>query len=47
MHDLVPIASSREWTATLPDARLLTITCAGHYLWIENPEIFSLLLLSF
>ena len=40
MDDLIPFASSHEWVATLPDARLLTIVGAGHYPWLEDPETF-------
>ncbi|GAC1347522.1 MAG: alpha/beta hydrolase [Ktedonobacteraceae bacterium] len=40
IDDLVPLASSREWAAVIPDSRLFTIAGAGHYPWLEAPEIF-------
>ena len=33
-----PYGGAREWSAQLPDARLLTLPQAGHALWIEAPE---------
>lgn len=40
LEDLVLLETSREWAAVLPDARLLTITGAGHYPHLEAPEMF-------
>jgi pimeloyl-ACP methyl ester carboxylesterase len=40
MEDLIPLASSREWVATLPCARLFTMAGIGHYPWIEDPASF-------
>jgi len=39
-EDLIPLASSREWASTLPNARLLVIPGAGHFPHLEAPEIF-------
>jgi pimeloyl-ACP methyl ester carboxylesterase len=39
-EDAVPLAASRDWAATLPDARLLVIPAAGHFPWAESPETF-------
>jgi proline iminopeptidase len=39
-EDLIPMESAREWAATLPNARLLTIPGVGHYPHLEAPEIF-------
>ncbi len=39
-EDLIPLASSQEWAATLPQARLLVIPGSGHYPWIEAPDHF-------
>lgn len=40
MEDLILLATSQEWAAVLPDARLLTIEGAGHYPHLEAPEMF-------
>jgi len=40
MEDLIPLESAREWAATLPNARLLTIPEVGHYPHLEAPDIF-------
>jgi proline iminopeptidase len=39
-HDAIPVAASREWAASLPDARLLVLTAADHLPWIEQPARF-------
>jgi hypothetical protein len=39
-EDLIPLESSREWAAALPNARLLLIPDAGHMPAIEAPEVF-------
>jgi len=40
MDDLVPVASSREWAATFPEAQLFMMAGVGHYPWIEDPATF-------
>lgn len=45
--DLKPIASSQEWTDTLPNARLVLLSDVGHYRWLECSDTFSLSLSSF
>jgi proline iminopeptidase len=39
-EDLIPLESSQEWTALLPNARLLTVAGSGHYPHLEAPEIY-------
>ena len=34
-----PYGGGREWAASLPNARLLTITDAAHAPWVEAPEV--------
>jgi proline iminopeptidase len=34
-----PYGSGREWAATLPNARLLTIPAAGHASWLDAPDV--------
>jgi pimeloyl-ACP methyl ester carboxylesterase/catechol 2,3-dioxygenase-like lactoylglutathione lyase family enzyme len=34
-----PYGSGREWAATLPDARLLTVEGAAHFPWLDNPAL--------
>jgi proline iminopeptidase len=36
----VPLNSTREWAATIPNARLLLIPNAGHEFWAEEPAAF-------
>lgn len=40
LDDLIPLESSREWAAALPEARLFVIPGSGHYPWLEQPEAF-------
>ena len=40
MDDLVPLASSREWTQTFPESRLFLMAGVGHYPWLEDPATF-------
>lgn len=39
-EDLIPLESSREWAATLPNARLLVLPEVGHFPHLEAPEAF-------
>jgi len=39
-EDLISIAASREWAATLPEARLLIIPGSGHFPHLEAPDIY-------
>ena len=39
-EDLIPLESSREWVATMPQARLLVIEGAGHFPHLETPVSF-------
>ncbi len=34
-----PYAAGREWVLTLPNARLMTIECAGHQVTADAPEV--------
>jgi hypothetical protein len=36
----VPLQATREWAASLPNARLLLIPDAGHMNWRDQPELF-------
>jgi proline iminopeptidase len=40
MGDFVPLEASREWAATLPNARLVVMAEAGHMPWAEQPDVF-------
>jgi pimeloyl-ACP methyl ester carboxylesterase len=40
LEDLIPVASSREWAASFPDARLFTMPGVGHHPWLEDPNTF-------
>ena len=33
-----PYGGGREWAATLPDARLVTVAGAAHFPWLDHPE---------
>lgn len=39
-EDAIPLASSREWAATLGNARLLVLPHVGHFPWVEDPSAF-------
>jgi pimeloyl-ACP methyl ester carboxylesterase len=47
VRDNLPIAASREWVQSFPDARLLLIESAGHYPHFEQPEMFIASLTAF
>jgi len=38
--DPIPMASAREWAASLADGRLLVIEQSGHFPFVERPEAF-------
>ena len=38
--DLIPAAMVREWAAALPNARVIAVPGAGHYLYVERPQEF-------
>ena len=38
--DYVPLESAREWTAALPNGRLLPIEGSGHFPYLEAPRPF-------
>lgn len=38
--DVVPLAGSRDWAASYPNARLLVIERAGHLVHLEQPRVF-------
>jgi proline iminopeptidase len=38
--DPIPMASAREWAASLPDGRLLVIEQSGHFPFVERPDAF-------
>ncbi|HUE87806.1 MAG TPA: alpha/beta fold hydrolase [Vicinamibacterales bacterium] len=46
-YDNLPIAASREWVQSFPDARLLLIEGAGHYPHFEQPDMFIASLATF
>jgi proline iminopeptidase len=37
-----PYGGGREWAAMLSDARLVTVTGAAHFPWLDNPELVFL-----
>ena len=47
MRDNLPIAASREWVQSFPNARLLLIDGAGHYPHFERPDVFTASLATF
>lgn len=38
--DFVPLEGSREWRSCFPNARLMAVPNAGHFIWLEQPEAF-------
>jgi proline iminopeptidase len=38
--DVVPLAGSRDWAASYPNARLLVVERSGHTVHVEQPAIF-------
>ncbi|HEY7611374.1 MAG TPA: alpha/beta fold hydrolase [Gemmatimonadales bacterium] len=38
--DFIPVATAREWAATMPDARLFVMRGYGHFPYMEAPEPF-------
>ena len=38
--DPIPMASAREWAASLPDGRLLVVEQSGHFPFVERPDVF-------
>ncbi len=38
--DPIPMASAREWAASLPNGRLLVIDESGHFPFVERPDAF-------
>jgi proline iminopeptidase len=47
VRDNLPIAASREWVQSFPEARLLLIEGAGHYPHFEQPDVFIASLAAF
>src|SRR5438093_241222 len=39
-EDAIPLAASRAWARTLPDARLLVVEGSGHFPPLERPDVF-------
>ena len=39
-HDTLPMEGAREWTASIPNARILVVYEAGHLPFVERPEVF-------
>lgn len=40
VNDVIPLASSREWAASYPNARLLLLRHSGHLAHVEEPAAF-------
>jgi proline iminopeptidase len=38
--DPIPIESAREWSASLPNGRLLVMPNTGHFPFVEQPDVF-------
>ncbi len=36
-----PYGAGREWAATIPDARLLTVEGGAHQVWLDDPKIID------
>jgi proline iminopeptidase len=45
--DLIPAEMEREWGTALPNARVVAVPGAGHYMYVEQPELFSALVEGF
>ena len=39
-RDFIPVATAREWAATMPDARLYVMRGYGHFPYMEAPKPF-------
>jgi proline iminopeptidase len=39
-QDAFPVEGSREWVAGLPNARLMVLDGAGHFPFLERPDVF-------
>ncbi len=39
-YDGIPMESAKEWSKYFADGKLLIINDAGHFPWLEKPEIF-------
>lgn len=40
-RDATPLENVREWAAVLPEGRVLVVPDAGHYPFVERPEVVS------
>jgi proline iminopeptidase len=38
--DFLPLEGSCEWQRSFPNARLVVVPNAGHFIWLEQPETF-------
>lgn len=38
--DLIPLAAAEEWAAALPRVEFIKVAGAGHWVWLEAPELF-------
>src|SRR5207302_328362 len=38
-QDAIPMWSAEAWKASLPNARLVRVPDAGHFLYVERPEL--------
>jgi pimeloyl-ACP methyl ester carboxylesterase len=45
--DYVPEAVARQYEKTFPKAKYMRIAKAGHYLWLDQPDIFKSAIESF
>jgi len=41
LRDAIPVEASREWALASREAKLVVLTDAGHYPWLECPETFA------
>ena len=38
--DYLPVEIARQYVATLPNARMIAVPAAGHFIWMDQPEVY-------
>lgn len=46
-HDFIPLALKKDYTAKLPDAKLIVIPRSGHFTPVDEPERFNEVVMAF